>query len=291
MEHGFKPEQLYSTASYKLKNLQGIEFWRDNLTGWDFSGQDLARARFVLLVDPTSDVANLTGDEFSGANLTGADLAYCELAGANMAGAVVRGASFHGTTSRGLTKEQLYATASYQNKDLRGIWLAGNDLSGWDFSEQNLSNATVSTLTDVDLRGANLANAFLTGTAVVNSATTYNQWTDLPGINPGASGPTFIESRAGDFNADEDLDVADIDVLVSNLNVAFPVNFRVDNEALDLNSDGIVDLEDHRTWVKDLKNTWFGDADLDGEFRSNDIVKCLSRATIREGRHTSLLAV
>ncbi len=41
----------------------------------------------------------------------------------------------------------------------------------------------------------------------------------------------------------------------------------------DVNSDSIVDLEDHRVWVKDLKYTWFGDADLNGEFDSLDFVQ------------------
>ena len=39
----------------------------------------------------------------------------------------------------------------------------------------------------------------------------------------------------------------------------------------DLNSDSYIDLEDHRIWVKDIKHTWYGDADLDGEFNSSDL--------------------
>ena len=36
---------------------------------------------------------------------------------------------------------------------------------------------------------------------------------------------------------------------------------------------------DHRVWVKDLKRTWFGDADLDGEFNSNDFVQVFKAGT------------
>ena len=35
----------------------------------------------------------------------------------------------------------------------------------------------------------------------------------------------------------------------------------------------LVDLEDHRIWVKDLRRTWYGDANLDGEFNSGDMVQ------------------
>ena len=43
--------------------------------------------------------------------------------------------------------------------------------------------------------------------------------------------------------------------------------------AFDLNGDSIIDQEDHRVWVKDLEHTWFGDADLNGEFNSKDFVQ------------------
>ena len=41
----------------------------------------------------------------------------------------------------------------------------------------------------------------------------------------------------------------------------------------DLNDDKKVDLADHEIWVHELKNTWYGDADLSGEFNSNDFVQ------------------
>ena len=34
-----------------------------------------------------------------------------------------------------------------------------------------------------------------------------------------------------------------------------------------------IDLDDHLMWVKDLKRTWCGDANLDGEFNGNDFVQ------------------
>ena len=141
---GFSKEQLYSTASYQQKNLQGIGLNLNDLSGWNFfSGQDLADASFGL--------STLTGTGFSGA--------------------IVAGVSIGGTTDNGFTKEQLYSTASYQQKNLQGIGLDGNDLSGWDFSGQNLANADMrsSTLTNADLAGANLTNARLYSSTLTNA--------------------------------------------------------------------------------------------------------------------------
>jgi uncharacterized protein YjbI with pentapeptide repeats len=130
---GLTKEQLYSTSSYQSKDLRGISFRtfghglesHNNLTGWDFSGQ------------------NLTDANFDQASLTNVDLA----------GAVVKGASFD--RARGFTKEQLYETASYQSQDLPRIGLGGIDLTGWDFSGQNLAQANFAeaTLTDADFTG------------------------------------------------------------------------------------------------------------------------------------------
>jgi uncharacterized protein YjbI with pentapeptide repeats len=130
---GFTKKQLYSTAGYQHKRLQGISLGGNDLIAWDFSGQ----------------------------NLSGASLNISTLTDAEFAGAVVTGASFSDTTRRGFTKEQFYSTASYQAKNLAGIGLGRNQLTGWDFHEQNLTGANFheSTLSSVDLSGANLTNA------------------------------------------------------------------------------------------------------------------------------------
>ncbi len=61
---------LYSTASYKEKNLKGIEFGgEDDLSGWDFSGQNLTNA---ALSSSTLTNANLTGANLRNAYIGGA---------------------------------------------------------------------------------------------------------------------------------------------------------------------------------------------------------------------------
>jgi uncharacterized protein YjbI with pentapeptide repeats len=186
---GFTKEQLYSTASYQAKHLQGISLESNDLNGWDFSGQDLTNAE---LVDATLTNANLTG-----AKLTGSVFWFTNLTNANLTGAFVNGADF-GTS--GLTKEQLYSTASYQAKDLRGIGLGagwspygvdGNNLTGWDFSGQNLTGANFHTaiLTNADLtnsvvQGANFGSATHFGFAKEQLYSTASyQVKDLSGVN------------------------------------------------------------------------------------------------------------
>jgi hypothetical protein len=73
-------------------------------------------------------------------------------------------------------------------------------------------------------------------------------------------------SLQGDYNGNGQLDAGDLDLqseaMASGTNPA----------AFDLNSDGTVDLNDRIAWVNDLKGTWMGDADLNGEFNSSDFV-------------------
>ena len=77
----------------------------------------------------------------------------------------------------------------------------------------------------------------------------------------------------GDFNLNGVLDSPDIDDLtVQSAGKQNPT-------AYDLNADSLVDQEDIRVWVKDLFKSWIGDADLNGEFNSGDLVVVLSSGT------------
>jgi MYXO-CTERM domain-containing protein len=77
----------------------------------------------------------------------------------------------------------------------------------------------------------------------------------------------------GDFDSSGALDVPDIDDLTGQ--VAGGTN----PAAYDLNSDALVDSADIGVWVKDLFNSWIGDANLDGEFNSSDLVGVLASGT------------
>lgn len=71
---------------------------------------------------------------------------------------------------------------------------------------------------------------------------------------------------AGDFDEDGVLDVDDVDLLATEIREGgHDVVFDVD-----LNGD--VSSNDRRVWITDLAKTFFGDANLDGEFNSGDLV-------------------
>ncbi len=71
----------------------------------------------------------------------------------------------------------------------------------------------------------------------------------------------------GDFNGDKVLDATDINELTAASGLGTnPVKY-------DLNNDTLVDTTDVNIWVKDLKKTWIGDADLNMLFDSTDFVQ------------------
>ncbi|MCA9197686.1 MAG: hypothetical protein KDA87_09120 [Planctomycetales bacterium] len=70
----------------------------------------------------------------------------------------------------------------------------------------------------------------------------------------------------GDYNADGLLTAVDIDTLSD------AVSTGLSDSIYDLNNDGSVNADDRVTWVNELRNTYFGDSNLDGEFGTADLV-------------------
>jgi uncharacterized protein YjbI with pentapeptide repeats len=165
---GFTKEQLYQTASYETKDLQGIGLWENDLSGWDFGEQNLANANF--------EESRLSGASFANANVKGATFA---------------------NFSQSISQEQLYSTASYQEKDLQGIRFVDNSLTGWNFSGQNLSGAlfVLTTLTNADFSGAVVAGAHFGGSNLTKEqlySTASYQAKNLRGINFGGYFPRLL---------------------------------------------------------------------------------------------------
>ncbi|MCA9200956.1 MAG: PEP-CTERM sorting domain-containing protein, partial [Planctomycetales bacterium] len=79
----------------------------------------------------------------------------------------------------------------------------------------------------------------------------------------------------GDYNQNGVLDAADLNLQAAEIGG--------NNAAFDLNSDGSVDFDDRLAWVKDLKNTWVGDSNLDGEFNSGDFVQVFTAGLFESG--------
>jgi hypothetical protein len=76
----------------------------------------------------------------------------------------------------------------------------------------------------------------------------------------------LVEVGWGDFDNDQQLSVQDVDTLSRAIR-------RQDTLPIyDLDLNGMVELTDLRIWVKDVKNTYFGDSNLDGVFNSQDLI-------------------
>ena len=76
-------------------------------------------------------------------------------------------------------------------------------------------------------------------------------------------GPTGI---VGDFSGNGELDIADVEAL------SIAIQSANGDAEFDLDSSGEVDGEDLRVWIEDLRGSYLGDANLDGEFNSRDFV-------------------
>ena len=136
---GFTAEQLYSTASYKNKDLEKINFSGNDLSGWSFASQ------------------NLSDSDFSNATLTSTTFINAKTTNAN----------FSNTISKGLTRAQLEAASN----GLTNINLSNNDFAsaGWTFANADLTNTKLENAT---LTGVDFSNATLTGTSFANAKTT-----------------------------------------------------------------------------------------------------------------------
>jgi hypothetical protein len=75
-------------------------------------------------------------------------------------------------------------------------------------------------------------------------------------------GPKPID---GDFDRDWSLTASDVDQLATEMRTGIGLL------RFDLNADKLINADDHGYWVKELAQSWFGDANLDGEFSSADL--------------------
>jgi hypothetical protein len=130
------------------------------------------------------------------------------------------------------------------------------------------STARIGARHGVDNQGWGAYTGFLDEFAYWNRALTPEEATALYEAAIGGGGGV-----TGDFNADGVLTLADIDDLTAQS------ASRTNPSTYDLNADTLVDAADVNVWVKDLAGSWIGDANLNGEFNSTDLVNVLAAGT------------
>jgi T5SS/PEP-CTERM-associated repeat protein len=99
----------------------------------------------------------------------------------------------------------------------------------------------------------------------------YSDNTILLSVIEGAGGVS------GDLDGNGVLDAADINLLSAG------IRGGSSDPAYDLNGDGSVNSDDRTFWVSDLKNTYMGDSNLDGEFNSSDFVFVFQAGQYEDG--------
>jgi hypothetical protein len=85
-----------------------------------------------------------------------------------------------------------------------------------------------------------------------------------------ADDASLIVYIRGDFDFDGAFTALDIDELTGTiLNGAY-------DRLMDLDKNGVLNSQDRHSWVVDLRKTTYGDANLDSEFNSSDLVQVLA---------------
>ncbi len=93
--------------------------------------------------------------------------------------------------------------------------------------------------------------------------------------------PLPSAAMPGDFNSNGQLDAGDLDLQAAAIVNQGPL------DPFDLNNDGSVTFDDRQMWVRDLKKTYIGDADLNGEFNSADFVQVFVAGKYESGQSAS----
>jgi hypothetical protein len=104
----------------------------------------------------------------------------------------------------------------------------------------------------------------------------------LPGTEPivfarnvGFTMVAEVEGVLGDYNSNGALDAGDLDLQATGM--------MTNDPTFDLDGDNDADIDDRLRWVNELKRTYMGDADLNGEFYSSDFVAVFTAGKYETG--------
>ena len=148
-------------------------------------------------------------------------------------------------------------------------------LNGTEIVRANLrSDAAFDDFSDDSRRGEDQFDSFGVDPALLNPGTNLLA-VEVHQVSGRSSDLSFdlqlravlSNGRLGDFDGDGTLNVNDINALTAAVAVGGAIG-----QSFDLNGDGAVNRGDINVWVKELRETWIGDSNLDGEFNSVDFV-------------------
>ncbi|MFC1758683.1 pentapeptide repeat-containing protein [Planctomycetota bacterium] len=186
-------------------------------------------------------------------------------------------ADFRGATLNDVAwYNDTFTLADFSNTTIRGSYISG-DLIQTNLSSAKLFDSLIggiafgANMTGADLSHASLVDITRIETVDLDGAR-YNEFTQFPdGFDPVQHGMVFEAAAEGDLNGDRVLDSLDVDAYRS------PVRGMIYHSVMDLNGDGEITGEDRLQWVREVANTWAGDANFDGRFDSTDFVQLFQR--------------
>ena len=146
---GFTETQLKSTKSYQEKDLSGINLFHHDLSGWNFSGQNLTSSIFQK--------STLTNTDFSNANLTSVNFITAILTDTNFTNANLTSARCDSATLTDMD----FSNMTIKDGSFWGATLANVDFTNADLTSTSFDKAT---LTNVDFTNATLKKAGFEGT-------------------------------------------------------------------------------------------------------------------------------
>ncbi|MCA9170761.1 MAG: hypothetical protein KDB23_23950, partial [Planctomycetales bacterium] len=162
-----------------------------------------------------------------------------------------------------------------------GITNAGQMAFEWHTAKIEVFGTTASFLVD-ELLIAEVQDADVEGNILVGYADYFASEAGYPewvfGIVDNLIVSTFGgDGVTGDFDGNGTLDSGDINTLTAAIAAG------TSNAAYDLTGDTLIDADDITYWAHDLKKTWIGDANLDGEFNTSDLVTLFAAGTYENG--------
>ena len=302
-------QQLYSTASYQEKNMSGVRMFGHDLSGWKLAEQSLA---YGGLSDTVLFQTDLRQADLSNVSLSFASLAEANLEGADLSFADLRGSTGFDPTGIASLRNTILPDGRIEGATLQPgevlhvplqirapIVRVEQELvvDEGTVLQFRVTSSRVEIPNSV-LQTTSKTNVQLGGTLRVRSSTRHQpiggrfdlfnwrggvpddqrfstielpagRW-DLSELYTTGEITLVALGEPGDYDADGILGSEDIDRLSSVIRAG--VNART----YDADHDDEMTPNDRDYWVHRLKNTYFGDANLDGEFSSSDLVRVFS---------------